>query len=222
MNSTELHTHIRLEKATDFRDYYRDAFFAPSKAFARLVLDPRRLRFGLFSLLIVAALYTCVYIFLYYGDGRPYKPWLPIAAEKYYQYNIFFLAPSMLLAWLLTSLVVHLTARAFSRRGNFRSVLSTFGLSVGVASWATLVHDYITSFLGAIHVMNQQEYEHLLNTPTIWRGLLIGQMIIYAIWFILLFSKAAKASYRINQGLSILLGTFAFITYQGFFFIFNR
>lgn len=222
MNTTEISTRIHIDQNTDFKDYYRDAFLSPAKAFSRVVLDHRKLRFGLFSLLIMAGLYTCVYVFLYYGDGRPYKPWLPIASEKYYQYNIFFLAPSMLLAWLVSSLAVHIVARAFSKRASFKNVLSTFGLSIGVASWATLVHDYVTSFLGAIHIMNQQEYERLLNTPTIWRWLLIGQMLLYAIWFIVLFSKSVKTSYRTNQGLSFFLGVIGFITYQGFFLIFNR
>lgn len=222
MNTTDISTRIYIEQGVSFGDYYRGAFLAPAQTFARLVLDHRRLKYGLFSLLIMAGLYTCVYVFLYYGNGRPYKPWLPIAAEKYYQYNIFFLAPSMLLAWLVSSLVVHLTARAFSRRASFRSVLSTFAFSIGTASWATLVHDYITSFLGAMHIVNQQEYEHLLNAPTIWRWLLLAQMALYALWFVVLFSKSARASYRTSQGLSVFLGVIGFIAYQGFFFIFNR
>lgn len=223
MNTTEISTHIHIEQDTDFKDYYGDAFPAPAKAFSRLAPDHRKLiRFGLFSMLIAAGLYTCVYVFLYYGDGHPYKPWLPSVFENYYQYNIFFQIPGILLAWLVSPLTVRLIPRAFSKRANFKNVLSTFAFSIGVVSWVMLVHAYVTSFPGTIQIMDQQEYERLLNTLTIWRWLLIGQMILYALWFIVLFSKSVRASYRTSQGLSLFLGSIGFITYQAFFFIFSR
>ena len=61
-----------------------------------------------------------------------------------------------------------------------------------------------------------------MNSDTIWRVILWILMLIYAAWFILLFSKGVTSVYRISPGKSIFLGTIGFIVYQLFFFIFNR
>jgi hypothetical protein len=60
----------------------------------------------------MAVLYTLVYIFLVFGGGRPYKPWLPISQEGYYRYNVLFLAPFMFIGWILATIVAQLLGRA--------------------------------------------------------------------------------------------------------------
>ena len=168
MNTTDISTSKLVIQGLGLKDSYSKTFLAPAQTFVRLVLNLRKLRFGLLSLLNMAGLYTCVYTFLYYCYGRPYMPWLHIASEKHYLYSIYVLAPSILLALLLSILIVHLTGRVLSGKANFKCTLATFALSIGVASWENLIHDYVTSFLGAMSVINVQEHEHLLNSSTIW------------------------------------------------------
>jgi hypothetical protein len=80
----------------------------------------------------------------------------------------------------------------------------------------------VTSFLGAIHVMDQRAYEVALNSPTPERALLWILMALYLVWFLLMFSKGIGAAQRVRSGAAALLGAVAFATYQGVFLIFNR
>lgn len=205
-----------------FWKYYTGIIFSPQKTFEALLTGTESLKQSVYAVLIMAFVYTCVYVFLIFGGGQPFKPWLAIPLETYYQYNVFFCAPSMFLGWILAAGVVQVISRSITQRGSFDQTLTVFGFSIGIASWSTGIHDWVTSLLGALQIIDQRSYEVALNSPTIWRTLLWIQMIVYLIWFIVLFSKGVKAVYQVKTGLAIGLGTIGFITYQLFFLIFNR
>lgn len=202
--------------------YYTGVIFRPQKTFEALLTNPASLTRSAYAVFIMAIVYSCVYVFLIFGGGQPFKPWLAIPLETYYQYNVFFCAPSMFLGWILAAGVVHILSRTITHVGSFEQTLTVFGFGIGIASWSTGVHDWITSLLGAFHIIDQRSYEVALNSPTLWRTLLWIQMIVYLIWFIVLFSNGTKAVYHVTTSLSVGLGTIGFITYQMFFLIFNR
>lgn len=205
-----------------FDNYYWSAFIRPGQTFDALVSDKRMLKLGFTAVLIPAVLYTFVYIFLIFGGGQPFKPWLDIPLDVYYRYNVFFCAPSMFLGWILAAAVVQVLSHLFNGKGTFEQTLAVMGFGIGIASWSTGIHDILTSFLGAIHVIDQRNYELILNSPTIWRAFLWLQMGIYLLWFIFLFSKGAKSVHRVTNWQATLLGIVGFLTYQLFFLIFNR
>ncbi len=205
-----------------FWNYYTGIIFRPQKTFEALLKDPVLLTRSAYAVFIMAFVYTCVYVFLIFGGGQPFKPWLAIPLETYYQYNVFFCAPIMFLGWILAAGVVHILSRTIVNVGSFDQTLAVFGFGIGIASWSTGVHDWVTSLLGALQVIDQHAYEVALNSPTLWRTLLWIQMGAYLIWFIVLFSKGVKAVYHIKTSQYIGLGTIGFITYQMFFLIFNR
>lgn len=211
-----------MSHSKNFLNYYWSIVVGPRPAFENLLKDKYSLGYSAVAVLIIAVLYTFVYLFLIFGGGQPFKPWLNIPLETYYRYNIFFCAPSMFLGWILAAGVVHSVSRLFSSRGTFEQTLSVFGFGIGIASWTTGIHDILTSFLGAVHLIDQHDYEIALNSPTIWRTLLWIQMAAYLIWFIILFSKAVRVVYGYKSVQSVLLGSAGFFVYQFFFFIFNR
>lgn len=201
---------------------YFTFIYQPRKAFAALMAEEHRLAYGVRALLLTAVLYTFVYVFLIFGGGQPFKPWLNIPLESYYRYNVFFVAPSMFMGWILAAGTVQLLGKFWRGAGSFEDNLSVLGIGISIASWATLAHDLLTSFLGAVHVIDQHEYEIMLNTPTIWRTLLWIQFALYLFAFIFLFSIGIKTAQRLKTGSAILLGFIAFLCYQLFFLIFNR
>jgi hypothetical protein len=205
-----------------FGNYYRLSIIRPDLAFENLIKDKNSLRFSAIAVSITAILYTIVYVFLIWGGGQPYKPLLDIPLETYYKYNVFFCAPSMFLGWILASGVVHTLSRIITKTGTFDQTLCVFGFGISIASWSTGIHDVLTSFLGAIHIINQHNYELALNSPTIWRNLLWVLMMVYLIWFVILFSKGVISVYSIKWHQAIILGATGFFTYQLYFFIFNR
>ena len=205
-----------------FFSYYISVIKSPAASFNELFSDDRRVRFGLYAVLIQAAVYTLVYVFLIIGGGLPFKPWLAIAPDDYYRYNVFFLAPSMLMGWILASGVVQLLSRLFSGTGSFENTVVVIGFGIGLASWTTGFHDLLTSFLGGIHIISQHNYEIALNSATIWRTLLWIQFGLYLICFLLLFTFGIKTAHKIKTGQALFLAITGFLCYQLFFLIFNR
>ena len=207
-----------------FKDYYFGTLFRPRQTFDALLSDSRKLRFGLLAISLNAILYTLVYIFLWNGGGAPssFTPWLAVPKDVYYFYNQFWLAPSMFGCWILAAGVAHLLSRPFSGKGSFEDTLSVFGFSVTLATLFALLHDFTDSFLGAIGLLDLRWYEVQLNSPTIWRTILLTLYSIGLIMLFVLLTRGVIASQRIRRGPAMLIGFVAFLVYQGIFFVFNR
>lgn len=207
-----------------FADYYFGTFIRPRRTFRALAEDPRALRFGVGALSVAVVGYTMVYVFLVFGHGRPtvFHPWLAIDPEVYYRYDLFLLAPSVIMAWLVAGGLVQLGARVLGGTGSFEQTLAALGFGIGVASWTLMLHDLVTAFLGAVGVMNQRAYEDAMSSPTIWRTLLWIQMGLYLVAFCALFAIGTGASHRLGRARSAILGVLGFFAYQLVFVIFNR
>jgi hypothetical protein len=94
--------------------------------------------------------------------------------------------------------------------------------AISIACLASLAHDLPDSFLGAIGLLNQRAYEVALNSPTIWRTILLTLYGLSILWFIVLFPKAIGAAQRIRRGPGVFVGVLAYLVYQFVFVIFNR
>jgi hypothetical protein len=202
--------------------YYFNCVVKPRKTFPMIVIDNRLLRFGFYAVSLNAIVYTLVYVFLILGGGTAFKPWLNISPGDYYTYNVFFLTPSMFLAWILAGGVMQLLSKLSGGSGSFENTLGVIGFGIGIASWATGIHDLLTSFLGAVRIIDQNGYEHSLNTPTFWRSLLWVQFAVYFVWFVAMFAIGTQSVQRMKKTQSVLVGLAGFLIYQFFFFIFNR
>ena len=196
----------------------------PARTFDALMRERRRLAFGTYALLVNAALYTLVYVFLVMGHGRPtvFTPWLAIDPEAYYRWEVFLVAPSMIMSWLLAGAVVQLASRHFGGTGTFEDTLSALGLATAVASWTTLGHDLVTSALGAFGVIDQRAYEDAMSSATPFRTLIWILMLAYLVAFVFLYAKAIAVVHRQSAGRAALLGALGFCAYQGVFVLFNR
>jgi hypothetical protein len=207
-----------------FKDYYLGTLFHPRQTFDQLITDSRKLKLGLLAITLNAILYTFVYIFLTIGGGAPssFDPWLAVPKDVYYFYNQFWLAPSMFGCWILAAGVAHLLSRLFSARGSFEDTLSTFGFGITIATLFAILHDFTDSFLGAIGILDLRWYEVALNSPTLWRTILLTLYSIALIMLFVLLIKGVRAAQKIKPGPAIFIGSVAAIVYQGIFFIFNR
>jgi hypothetical protein len=165
-----------------------------------------------------------VYVFLWAGGGAPstFTPWLAVPKEVYYFYNQFWLAPSMFGCWILAAGVAQLLCHLFSGKGSFEDTLSVFGFGITLATLFALFHDLTDSFLGVIGLLDLRWYETQLNSPTIWRVILLT---LYSIGIILLFVlqiKGVSVAQKIKTLPAIFVGSAAAVVYQGLFFVFNR
>ena len=216
-------THDGNHPVSSFFRYYTGTILRPHRTFSELLEDNRRLQFGFWALAINALLYAMVYVFLAHGGGAPssFPPWLAISREEFYQYDRFILAPSMFGCWILAAGVAQLLSKAFSGKGMFEDMLSVFGYAISIACLASLLHDLPDSFLGAIGLINLREYEIALNSPTVWRTILLTLYSISIVWFIVLFTEGVAAAQRMRRGPAFVVALCAYI-YQGVFLIFNR
>lgn len=176
------------------------------------------------ALCINAVLYTLVYVNLTIAGGAPssFTPFLAIPKDHYYFYNQFMLAPSMFLCWILAGGVIQLMSRFFGGKGTFEDTLSLLGFSISIACLASLLHDLPDTSLGALGIIDLNEYEVALNSPTIWRAILWFLYSFSLLWFIVLFTKAVRVVQRINSRPAFVVGFFAFLVYQSIFLVFNR
>jgi hypothetical protein len=207
-----------------FLSYYFSYFVRPGRTVAELMHDSGRVRLSVFALLIPAVGYTVMYICAWVAGGAPssFKPWLAIPIDQYFKYDIFIVAPSMFMCWVLTAGVIQLLSRLVSSTGTFEDTATALGFGIGVATWATLVHDLTDAVLSALGIIDMKAYEAALNAPTFWRALLWTLYSVYFIWMITLFAKGVRAAHRLGWIPSVALGLAAFIVYQGIFFVFNR
>ena len=135
-------------------------FPKPGQTVAALLKDSRRVRFGILAVLIPAAGYTLMYFCAWIAGGAPssFKPWLAIPIQQYFKYDIFIVAPSMFMCWVLAAGVTQLLSRLFSAAGSFEETASVFGFGIGVATWASLIHDLIDAVLGALGIIDMKAY----------------------------------------------------------------
>jgi hypothetical protein len=207
-----------------FGSYLLGTFIRPGRTFEALLADDRGLRLGLTAIGLNALLYTFVYVFLWHGGGAPssFTPWLAVPKDVYYFYNRFWLAPSMLAGWVLAAGIAHLLAKGAGGKGSFEGTLSVYGFGFLASSLAALLHDLPDSFLGAIGLLDLRWYETALNSPTIWRTILLTLYAIYGILMLFLLIRGVKDAQRIKTAPAILIGLVAFALYQGMFLLFNR
>lgn len=218
MNNTDLPNRM------SFGNYLMGTLLRPDRTFDLLMADNRRMKFGLIAISINAIVYTLVYVFLNIAGGAPssFTPWLAVPKEVYYFYNQFWLAPSMLGCWILAAGVAHVLSKPFSGKGSFEDTLSVFGFGVTIATFFSALHDLPDSFLGAIGVLDVQWYEVALNSPTMWRTILLTLYGIALVMLFLLSIKGVSASQKIKAGPALFVGIVAAIVYQVMFLVFNR
>ena len=107
-----------------------------------------------------------MYIFLTIGGGAPsvFSPWLNIPKESYYPVNRFLVAPSLIMAWLLSASVMQILSKLSKGVGSFEHTLAILSLCISVAMWGTLIHDLPMSILSALKVINANQHEIAMNS----------------------------------------------------------
>jgi hypothetical protein len=51
----------------------------------------------------------------------------------------------------------------------YDDILQVIGMSIGIATWSSMLHDLTDAFLSFIGVIDMKAYEKLLNEPTFLR-----------------------------------------------------
>lgn len=208
---------------TTISDYFQTVY-RPQRKFEELILQDNLYKRSLAFIIIPIVCYSLMYIFLTIANGAPstLTPWLNISKENYYSINRFLLAPSMIICWFTATSFIQVVSRLLGGTGAFEQTLSTISLSISIAMWGALIHDLPMSFLSAIGVIDANQHEIAMNSPTIFRTILWICYSIYFIAFFILFSISVRVVHKLSWTKSIIIGSLAFIIFQTIFLIFNR
>jgi hypothetical protein len=128
----------------------------------------------------------------------------------------------MLGCWILASGVAYLLSRLVSGQGSYDDTLSVFGFGITIATLIAALHDLTDSFLGAIGLLDLRWYEVALNSPTIWRTILLTLYGIALILLVLYLVIGVRRVHKIKSGHALWIGFTSAVVYQGMFIVFNR
>jgi len=121
---------------------------SPRAAITRLAIDPQSAFIGLRHVLILAVLYEVAIALWAFGDATPTLPaFLKIPDERYYVYELTFIMPMILTAWLLSGGIAHLASKALGGNGSYDAILGGFGIATLVSTYFTLIPDFVQGAL---------------------------------------------------------------------------
>jgi hypothetical protein len=106
--------------------YYYRSFINLQSTFELLLNNEKYFIYGFIYILIPLIGYTLMYIFLTIGGGAPsvFTPWLNIPKETYYSVNRFLVAPSLIIAWLLSASVMQILSKLSKGVGSFEQTIA--------------------------------------------------------------------------------------------------
>ena len=181
--------------AKSFWYYFFGTVFFPHQAFRKLTEQPRSLAKGLKSVLLIGLLYTLTVAGFAVSGAVPMIPsWIPIPSQNFYFWEIFFVLPTLLLAWILSAATSHLLGhshRADARPG-FANNLAAAGFAITLPLfiiWVPVTAAAVLMLLG----MSQVELVDTLSTPEFWQSFALFCPILAVFWMFLLFATAASA-----------------------------
>lgn len=124
--------------------YWFQAIVKPAAAYDNFRLDPDRLQVSLWILLLFSIFYTVTALILYLNGILPaLDPWLPIAPEKYYFYQVFWTIPWGLSTGIMMAGIAHIMA--ILRRDN--TGVYTFTDALVVISIAWVIPSFVLMWL---------------------------------------------------------------------------
>lgn len=154
------------------------ATIRPRRVFRELITEPRRVAIAVWINVIFAALYAMTAL-IYYAIGRlpAVDPWIPIAPERYYLYQVFWTIPWGLTTWIAFSGIAHLLAmvgRAASTSYRFEDALVVCGLAWVVPSTVLMwiPETLLVPLFGAFWP-TWVETMRLMVLPVAWQILLV-------------------------------------------------
>jgi len=205
------------------RYYFENTIIRPRRAFSELLSDPRRLKHGFITFLIMVLLYTVGILFIAFSGAEPtMRPWLAIPSKNYYYWQTLFYAPVFITGWILAAGVVQLLSRLFKGNGTFEDTASLLGFGIAVPTYVTLIPDTIGGFLAFLGIINQKEYTEFITHPGLGQIFSWSLMLIELVWLITLFSVSVEKAQKLPWWKAGIIGTIGYIVYQLFLFIFIR
>ena len=176
-----------------FLSYFVGTIVSPRNAFTRLLSDTKQLTIGMKSVLLMGILYTLTTIVYAVVRATPIMPpVIGIPAEKYYDYEIFFIIPIFILGWLFTSGLAWILSKLFKGSGTFKAHLAVLGFALNIPWYITWLVDTIIALLYLFHILSQKEWAVMIEQGGIWQAFTYIYPLVALIWLFVLVAIALK------------------------------
>jgi hypothetical protein len=171
--------------------YFGRSFVRPRRTFERLQTEPKPFAKGLRVMILIGFIYTLTAAALAAaGALLPAPAFLPLASPNYYFYEIFFAAPTFLVAWILSAGGASLFSLAVGGKGSFKGTASAFAYAFSLPAFLMWLPQAV--FAGFLLLgMSQEEFMSYTAAPGPWRT---GAWIYQGLALLLLMSRSAKAA----------------------------
>jgi hypothetical protein len=195
----------------------------PRQTWTDLLLDPYRLRYGFFAVLLVGIGYGITEGGIALSGGTPSPPWLAIPPADYFKWEALFSTPVTVACWLLAASVVYLLSKLFHGQGSFDDTAALLGFAIALATVISLIPDAARSVFTAAGVLNRAAWERAVAEPGTPDFLFLwAYMIAFVVALLSLFVVSIRAAQRLRGWPALVVGLLGAIVYQGVYFIFIR
>ncbi len=159
--------------------YWLRTTVQPRRAIRDLLIERNRVAIAVWINLIFAVLYAGTAL-IYHAIGRlpAVEPWMPIAPERYYLYQVFWTVPWGLTTWIAFSGIAHLLAiagRSAPASHTFEDALVVCGLAWVVPSTVLMwIPETLLVPIAGAFWPAWVETLRLMVVPVVWQILLVA------------------------------------------------
>jgi len=195
------------EAVTTFWRYLQGTVVRPHHTFGRLVADSRSLAHGFKAVLLIGTLYTLTVIGLAAVKAEIMAPaWIPISADEYYFWEIFFAMPVVFLGWIVAAGVAQLLSRPFGGSGTFEGTLAVLAFAVTVPTFVTWVPETAGTTLILAGAMTHGDWVEATSRPGFWQVFGLAYQLVAVAWYVFLFPIAVAQAQRLRWRQSVAVG----------------
>jgi hypothetical protein len=200
--------------SSSFR-YFFGTVFIPVRAFGRLMDDARPFGRGFRTVAVAGVLCSLTAAALAVAGAVPMAPiFLPLQEGNYYFWQMLLTLPMLLVAWIVTSIVVHILGGGRKGGGSLKKTMALFGFAQSapiLLVW--VVQTVIAAFYGL--GMEQQEMVDILSAPSTAQTVYLAVFGGALAWSFVLACLAASVSQKIKWAYALFLGVLAEVLFVG-------
>ncbi len=182
------------------------AALAPERTYRTWLEAPKPVGRAFWTVAVVGVLFALTSFGLAASGAVPLVPLVGrLPDENHYFWQMIFVGPGFLCAWLGASKLLLVFGPRDGRRGAFRRAAALAGPSLALPFAVAWLPQAVQTGLMVLG-MEQEEFAGIVSAPGIWQVLYIGMFMAAGAWAVLLFVTAARVCQPAGRLKSVLSG----------------